>query len=846
MALSKKDKLLQAAQKNIQKGQWLKAAKDYKKVLDLDSKDMRIRQRMAELYNRAGLSAEALEAYEVVAKHYANNGFYLKAIAVYKQMQKIDPSQSRIYGCLAQLNEKQGLVGNALGEYRQLAEIYEKSGNVEELNATLRKMIELDPQNSGLHLRLCQSCLENGISDEANDALQAALVVLEELKKPAATNKMKDLVLAHLPEDMTLKNHIGRILLLCDQPEDTVALLAGEIDRHPADKEMLQVLALAYRQMDDFTSERHLCEQLILQEPDNLDYQESFARSCLDSGDDQAALDCLEGLKENFLAQGRTAVLKEFYEKLQVMRGEDEAVRQALHQIYENTGEGGKLFDLLSDEAPRPVASDVAEDSQIGDSGEWFGDASLEMDEGVVGEDKESADQQEDMVVASGEETFAEKPLLPEQEPLLSVEESEDFVDASVEPVVEAVADDDLEPVPLAEEKDAEIELEFDLDLETSEDFALVEDLPEATLIEDPDGIELQIEDLDPDPDGIELQIEDPDSDEIELQSNSDFAGPDPGGEEDTPQTGAPFHDPFAAGDVGSAPVAEASEASDIEDSFAGMDDGLADLQKELGEVFEMDSFDLDDDDDEPDLTTDLEEAEFYLQQDFLEDAFKKCQSLLERHPNNREVRELLQQVEERMAEQQPAADAPSEEVAAVPEETAPEVPDDGKDRSRLEGNISAFKKGIEDAVAQDDCETHYELGIAYKEMGLFDEAMDEFSKAMGHPSRYVDALTLTGICLSSKGLFDQAAELFKKGLHREALDEGDRLNLYFELGQLYVAWGRPLEALDSFQQVADADLSYRDVGDQICKLREELGLDDGGDSGGSAGGSGSNRVSYL
>lgn len=58
--------------------------------------------------------------------------------------------------------------------------------------------------------------------------------------------------------------------------------------------------------------------------------------------------------------------------------------------------------------------------------------------------------------------------------------------------------------------------------------------------------------------------------------------------------------------------------------------------------------------------------------------------------------------------------------------------------------------------------------------------------------------------------------------------------------------WNRPLDALDSFQQVADADISYREVGDQISRLRKELGLDEGGDSGGPAGGSDTNRVSYL
>ena len=206
----------------------------------------------------------------------------------------------------------------------------------------------------------------------------------------------------------------------------------------------------------------------------------------------------------------------------------------------------------------------------------------------------------------------------------------------------------------------------------------------------------------------------------------------------------------------------------------------------------------------------------------------------------------MLQQVEERLARKQAvssvssAAEVPATGVDAVVKNI------DTQEQSRLAGNISAFKKGIEDAVAQDDCETHYDLGIAYREMGLLDEAIGEFTKAMGHPNRYTDALTLIGTCLVSKGDFEQAADLFKKGLCQDNLSEGDRLNLYFELGQLYIAWSRPLEALDSFQQVADADISYREVGDHIRKLRADLGLDDGGDIGGPAGGSGSNRVSYL
>ena len=214
-------------------------------------------------------------------------------------------------------------------------------------------MKELDPDNSGLRLRICQSYLENAISDKAHTALRDTLNLLEKNKDLVSARKIKDLVESYLPDEIDLKVDVGRILMLCNQPEETVALLAGETDKYPDQKEILPVLAQAYRQMADFTCERQVYELLLAGEPENIEFQEAFARACLDCGEDQAALDHLEKCKEAFLQNGLTPVLKDFYEQLQVMRGDDEIVRQTLHQIYENTGEGSKLFDLLSEEGQK-------------------------------------------------------------------------------------------------------------------------------------------------------------------------------------------------------------------------------------------------------------------------------------------------------------------------------------------------------------------------------------------------------------------------------------------------------------------------------------------------------------
>ena len=118
MAASK-EKLLESAQKSLKKKQIAKAIKDYAKVVDIDPADVRSRQKLAELYVRSNKAAEAYEQYESVAKYFASNGFYLKAIAIYKLMQRLDPGQVSLFNRLAELYEKQGLLGNAMGRVPQ-------------------------------------------------------------------------------------------------------------------------------------------------------------------------------------------------------------------------------------------------------------------------------------------------------------------------------------------------------------------------------------------------------------------------------------------------------------------------------------------------------------------------------------------------------------------------------------------------------------------------------------------------------------------------------------------------------------------------------------------------------
>ena len=83
---SKKDKFLESAQRFVLKGQLDKAIKDYQQVVALEPKEIRYQQRLAELLVRESRKEEAIAQYEGIGKHYAENSYFLKAIAVYKQI----------------------------------------------------------------------------------------------------------------------------------------------------------------------------------------------------------------------------------------------------------------------------------------------------------------------------------------------------------------------------------------------------------------------------------------------------------------------------------------------------------------------------------------------------------------------------------------------------------------------------------------------------------------------------------------------------------------------------------------------------------------------------------------
>ncbi|MEJ2491549.1 MAG: hypothetical protein P8Y84_08020 [Desulfuromonadales bacterium] len=246
-------------------------------------------------------------------------------------------------------------------------------------------------------------------------------------------------------------------------------------------------------------------------------------------------------------------------------------------------------------------------------------------------------------------------------------------------------------------------------------------------------------------------------------------------------------------------------------------------------------------------LEEELEDAEFYLQQGLFDEALRVVDSLLENQPEAPELLAKRDQINQfRTAAEQDVESADFTDLMADVKDDDLFAATDFLDSFAAEADVENDHELTQKTVAEldaADTESHFNLGIAYKEMGLYNDALVEFEKASRDPGRLIDCITLTGQCLIETGDTESAMTTFRQGLSQDDLSDENRMTLNFELGMLYQNNGQPLEALECFQLAAEHDSFYRDVGELIKTLRRELGLDDSSDDGPQGN---RDRVSYI
>jgi tetratricopeptide (TPR) repeat protein len=168
----------------------------------------------------------------------------------------------------------------------------------------------------------------------------------------------------------------------------------------------------------------------------------------------------------------------------------------------------------------------------------------------------------------------------------------------------------------------------------------------------------------------------------------------------------------------------------------------------------------------------------------------------------------------------------PAEEFALV-DESLPdpeEVPSAADLSAGLfpEEEIAAVEEEPEPPFDREETESQYNLGIAYKEMGLLDKALAEFAAAAANPERRVACLILQAVCYRDKGDLTRAVHLLEECIAAGKAQDDELLDLTFELALTHEGSGQEEIALDLYRSIRNRTPDYRDVGRRIARLLGE------------------------
>jgi tetratricopeptide (TPR) repeat protein len=131
---------------------------------------------------------------------------------------------------------------------------------------------------------------------------------------------------------------------------------------------------------------------------------------------------------------------------------------------------------------------------------------------------------------------------------------------------------------------------------------------------------------------------------------------------------------------------------------------------------------------------------------------------------------------------------------------------------------LAQFKQGVARQVDKKDSATHHDLGIAYMEMGLNGEAIEEFKLCLDDPERICTAHTMIGLSYVAKGDMDLGIDHFRHALASTPRPE-EELGLWFEMGNAFELLGKNMDALVWYEKVEERDPRFRDVGLRLERL---------------------------
>jgi tetratricopeptide (TPR) repeat protein len=235
-----------------------------------------------------------------------------------------------------------------------------------------------------------------------------------------------------------------------------------------------------------------------------------------------------------------------------------------------------------------------------------------------------------------------------------------------------------------------------------------------------------------------------------------------------------------------------------------------------------------------------LDEAEFFCSRGLLDDARAILQEQLTKHPNNPLLRERIAELDAQDEQRGSGArERPRDDQRAGGGDRAYDIaasldalesldyngiqPAEGHANTEQQVDVeevfAKFKEGVAKQISVDDSDSHYNLGIAYKEMMLIDDAIREFEVAAQDPKRECVCRSMIGMIELERGRMNEAIDAFLLGLNSPNKDPQQETVLCYEIGAAYEAKKQNKEALSYYQKAMRRDPNYRDVQERVRRL---------------------------
>jgi tetratricopeptide (TPR) repeat protein len=753
-----KVKTLRAAERYLELGKIPAAIKEYCKIVESEPDDLTTLNMLGDLYVRVGNPGAAIAYFHRIAEHYRDQDFGLKAIAMYRKIDRLKAGDIEIAINLAELYAKQDLVVEARAHYLLVAEAHSRGGATKEGLDVLGKIADLDPQNTSIRIKLAEGYLMEGMNAQAaacfaeagqhllargafDDALQSFSRALE--TEPSDRTCLKGLLAAHSARGTA------------DEAAEVIERAATD---NPDDLELLSMLASAQLENEDAARAEQAITALVAKEPSAYVRFVEVARLYLRTDKVEDAVRVVGGIAEQMLAEREGTQLFELVNELLTCDSDNVQALRLLVRAYWWQRDTENLKAALERLAEAAEAAGLAQDERY----------ALTQLTRLVPDQAHHVERLKQLGGAE-EETAGE--YMPE-------------IETATQPVPD-------EPAPVVEEP-----VEFE-----------PQTLPTVTA-----------------------------EAEFEWNSMQDMAESWTGGEMEI-ERGFTF-DTVVAEELPAPPPVEIAGSESGEPSAA-----VDTVDQERKDALRR---------------QELESVDFYIAQGYMDIALDTL-DLLERqfgaHIDIDSRRQQLQNSEE-FATATTSAEVAVEDSGEVQSENefelspppAPMVEEVVAPQQQIKPNVPGIDPGLAavfeeyrvlaesdvDATSNGDYETHYNLGLAYQEMDLFEEAVEEFQTALGlvvagdGTPRYLQCCNLLGHCFLQKGVPQLAVTWFNKGLNAPGTSEDERQALRFDLGAAYEQVGDLDRAIEIFTEVYGINVSYRGVNERLRVLQARAGGSNG------------------